>query len=525
MSVAYLPAPDRLATVQHAFTEAARELIDTADRASLSGLGPAGLMQFATDLEQARNALAAVDHAVIGALEDTRAAQVASKRTIAILLADALHLTPTDARHRVEAAASLGARVTFTGQPQPPLWEYLAARQRAGRLTPAQARVITTCLNHLAHRPDVSDADRGEAETILTSHATTLGPKDLARLAAEIIDRLDPDGDEPRDEQRARQRAVHFHDSGAVSGQVTAELLAKLRAVLDPLAAPRPADASGRDARTGGQRMHDALLAAVNRLLDTTSTGNGGNGGSNGSSGGGNGGDGSGGGNGSRNGGGAPSGRGGIRGTVITTIRLDDLKTGCGYATSTHGVPIPVRDLLAEAAHLRFLPAVLDSNGVILHLGHAVRLASDRQYAALVARDGGCSFPGCDVPPEWCQIHHVTPWRDGGPTDLDNLALACGYHHREYEDRGWESVMIGGLPHWRPPRGSTPTASPCCITASPSATDANDAGADQSTDTPTPRGATVSLQVAVVVAGSSRRSSVTAARAPRLAPIVLAEGP
>ncbi|PRZ33545.1 uncharacterized protein DUF222, partial [Antricoccus suffuscus] len=312
MSVAYLPAPDRLATVQHAFTEAARELIDTADRASLSGLGPAGLMQFATNLEQARNALAAVDHAVIGALEDTSAAQVASKRTIAILLADTLHLTHTDARHRVEAAASLGPRVTFTGQPQPPMWEYLAARQRAGRLTPAQARVITTCLNHLAHRPDVSDADRGEAETILTTHATTLGPKDLTRLAAEIIDRLDPDGDEPRDEQRARQRAVHFHHSGAVTGQVTAELLAKLRAVLDPLAAPRPADASGRDARSGGQRVHDALLTAVNRLLDTNSTSNSSHGGSDGGSGAGTGNAGS---NGNGGGDGAGTGNAGSNGT------------------------------------------------------------------------------------------------------------------------------------------------------------------------------------------------------------------
>ncbi|PRZ41884.1 HNH endonuclease [Antricoccus suffuscus] len=467
MSVAYLPAPERLATVQHAFTEATRELIDTADRASLSGLGPAGLMQFASTLEQARNALAAVDHAVIGALEDTSAAQIASKRTIAILLADTLHVTHTDARHRVEAAASLGARVTFTGQPQPPRWEYLAARQRAGRLTPAQARVITTCLNHLAHRPDVSDADRGEAETILTTHATTLGPKDLTRLAAEIIARLDPDGDEPRDEQRARQRALHLHDNGAVTGQVTAELLAKLRAVLDPLAAPRPADASGRDARSGGQRVHDALLTAVNRLLDTNrnSTGNGGGGGAGTGNAGSNGGSdgGSGNGNGSTSnagGGGVPSGRGGTRGTVITTIRLEDLKAGCGYATSTHGVQVPVRDLLAEAAHLKFLPAVLNSNGVVLHLGHAVRLATDRQYAALVARDGGCTFPGCDVPPEWCQIHHVTAWQDGGPTDIDNLALACGYHHREYEDRGWESVMIGGLPHWRPPAWIDPDRVP-----------------------------------------------------------------
>ncbi|PRZ42884.1 HNH endonuclease, partial [Antricoccus suffuscus] len=98
--------------------------------------------------------------------------------------------------------------------------------------------------------------------------------------------------------------------------------------------------------------------------------------------------------------------------------------------------------------------------GVVLYLGRAQRLATASQYIALVARDGGCTFPGCHTPPEWCQIHHVTAWRDGGPTDIDDLTLACGYHHREYEDRGWESVMISGLPHWRPPAWIDQTRTP-----------------------------------------------------------------
>ena len=28
-------------------------------------------------------------------------------------------------------------------------------------------------------------------------------------------------------------------------------------------------------------------------------------------------------------------------------------------------------------------------------------------------------------------------WADGGPTDLDNLILLCGYHHRFFHEHGW----------------------------------------------------------------------------------------
>jgi hypothetical protein len=29
--------------------------------------------------------------------------------------------------------------------------------------------------------------------------------------------------------------------------------------------------------------------------------------------------------------------------------------------------------------------------------------------------------------------------------------VVCGFHHREFERRGWTSVMINNIPHWRPP--------------------------------------------------------------------------
>jgi hypothetical protein len=57
---------------------------------------------------------------------------------------------------------------------------------------------------------------------------------------------------------------------------------------------------------------------------------------------------------------------------------------------------------------------------------------------ALAVRDRGCVFPGCDRPLSWCDAHHLWHWVDGGPTDLNNLALLCRAHHRAVHEGGWQ---------------------------------------------------------------------------------------
>jgi hypothetical protein len=51
---------------------------------------------------------------------------------------------------------------------------------------------------------------------------------------------------------------------------------------------------------------------------------------------------------------------------------------------------------------------------------------------ALHARDHGCHTPVA-----WTDAHHVQPWADGGPTDLDNLILLCRFHHGLVHEGGW----------------------------------------------------------------------------------------
>ena len=91
---------------------------------------------------------------------------------------------------------------------------------------------------------------------------------------------------------------------------------------------------------------------------------------------------------------------------------------------------------------------VFSGEGVPLWLGRDKRLASDDQWRALIARDGGCVV--CAAAPSRCEAHHVVFW-DGparGPTDIDNLALVCRHHHHLIHDKGMR-LICDGQGRWR----------------------------------------------------------------------------
>lgn len=67
--------------------------------------------------------------------------------------------------------------------------------------------------------------------------------------------------------------------------------------------------------------------------------------------------------------------------------------------------------------------------GRTLEVGRRVRRPSAAQMRALWSRDGGCRYPGCRRR-RHLHAHHVLFWSDGGPTELSNLVLICGKHHR-----------------------------------------------------------------------------------------------
>ena len=143
---------------------------------------------------------------------------------------------------------------------------------------------------------------------------------------------------------------------------------------------------------------------------------------------------------------------GGTPATVVITLDLADLPDKTGYAVASDGTLISTEKALDLADQADVYFAVVNAMGVPLHLGRSRRIATRSQTIALIARDRGCSFPGCDTAPEWTERHHVIPWSEGGATDLDNLTLVCGYHHHNFLSTGWDcEINPDGLPEWRPP--------------------------------------------------------------------------
>ena len=59
---------------------------------------------------------------------------------------------------------------------------------------------------------------------------------------------------------------------------------------------------------------------------------------------------------------------------------------------------------------------------------------SEKMKALIRARDGHCRFPGCCVPASKCQVDHIIPWAEGGPTAAWNLQLLCQRHHNMKTD-------------------------------------------------------------------------------------------
>jgi hypothetical protein len=234
-----------------------------------------------------------------------------------------------------------------------------------------------------------------------------LPPEDLRILADRVVDAIDPDGTLPNDKLNHDRRHVEFHQRGdgswAGTLRLTSSLGSKLQALLGPLAKPRVNLVTGPDGRLietpderhHGQRMHDALEDVCDRMLRSE---------------------------------GAIPDSGGTPATVIITIDLQDLLNGTGYGLTSDGTLIRTENVRSLTDQAEVFYAFLDRNGVPLNLGRTRRIASRSQTAALYARDRGCSFPGCVTAPEWSERHHIIPWIDGGPTDLDNLTLVCAYH-------------------------------------------------------------------------------------------------
>lgn len=408
-------------------------LITVVEGGQLDSYDDLSWMAFVQAFEKGRNRIPLVDHRIVADCEARRVAEVWTQPSVARLLVSALRISAAEANRRVRAAEAVGARISMTGEVLDASRPVLAAAQRTGEVNPEQVHVIQRALATV-DRPGFDPVDITAGEELLTGYAATFEPKVLGQLADQVVAAIDPDGTLPDDRLNSDRRYFSIRPTrdGAYVGEfrLTGVLGAKLSAVLRPLAKPRVERGAGcesadaaplmvvTDERTHGQRMHDAMEDVCDRVLRS---------------------------------GDLPD-TGGTPATVIVTVAADDLVDRLGYGRTSDGAQLSVAQVLDLAAEADIIPTVLNRAGAVLSQGRARRIATTAQTWALIARDGGCSFPACDRPPELCERHHLVPWIAGGLTNLDNLTLLCRYHHHQFAGRGWTAAMnVDGLPEWTPP--------------------------------------------------------------------------
>jgi hypothetical protein len=93
-------------------------------------------------------------------------------------------------------------------------------------------------------------------------------------------------------------------------------------------------------------------------------------------------------------------------------------------------------------------------------VGRTARTATPAQRRALALRDRGCIIPGCSIPADACQAHHVTDWATGGSTELSNLTLLCWAHHRQVDLRMWTIAAASAADPVPPPGAGAPPGTP-----------------------------------------------------------------
>ncbi|QXJ25104.1 DUF222 domain-containing protein [Actinomadura graeca] len=134
---------------------------------------------------------------------------------------------------------------------------------------------------------------------------------------------------------------------------------------------------------------------------------------------------------------------GGHTATKVTVIcDLETLTGGTAPARLTDGTPIPAEHARRIALSAGVSPLILGRGHVPLYLGHRHRFASPGQRRVLETLYSTCAVHDCEIPGTLCEIDHVDGWALGNsPTDIDKLALCCGWHNR-FKHTNAEQIRI-----------------------------------------------------------------------------------
>jgi hypothetical protein len=256
-----------------------------------------------------------------------------------------------------------------------------------------------------AYTPERADALRA-VEAAVVDVARERAPRELSGVLQRITDAIDGEGGAASDEAEHKRRYLHFSPildgvavlDGRCAGEQRATIEAALRVRMDD-------EFVAADTRTYSQRRIDAMTGICRFFLDHRQA--------------------------------KQRSRPTRRPHLSVVVDLADLEARGANADLVQLIRAEARErrglsratLERIACDCEISRIITDGPGKILDVGRTTRTVTAAQWDAVVARDRHCQTPGCDEPPERCDVHHKRPWSQGGGTDLDNLELQCRRHH------------------------------------------------------------------------------------------------
>lgn len=363
-------------------------------------------------------------------------------RTAAQLLERITRVSAREAARRAQLGAVLAPRCAIDGSTLPAQFAIAGAAVERGQIGVDAAWAITRALGQAAPTASPVDLEAAEQNLVAAAHSDSA---DLVAVQARLWrEALDPDGAEPReDELRARRELrigrevdgmTPFHgwadpNSAAIMRAAASERTSPYRRPRfveegDPDVDCEGMGAFGEDRRTRPQKSFDAFVGLLQAGIraDAQATGS-------------------------------------LHSiaTVNVVVSLDALVSGVGHA-SLDDVDEAISAATAQqiACDAGYRLHVTGRNGEPLWQGERKRYFTAAQRRSLAVRDGGCVWPQCTSPPSWTHAHHVTPVSEGGPTDIDNGALLCPYHHHLLHRGEYRMRIREGLPELLSPRWIDP---------------------------------------------------------------------
>lgn len=276
---------------------------------------------------------------------------------------------------------------------------------RSGDLGTDHARLIGELLRRIP--PPL----REEVERRLVGLARQLDPVAFGRAARELVGREAPEAAAHAERGAADRRSFRASDTPdggfAFGGLLHGTAAETARAALQAFRRPDTPD-EHRSSEQAGADAFEQLCEAALRVGD------------------------------------APTDHG-VRPHVVVVVDEADLCGPAGVARLAHSAqPVTtgaIGHLLDDCTVSRI---VRDAAGTPVSASEAVRTVPAGLWKALLVRDGGCTWNGCDAPASWCDVAHGQhAFHTGGRLSPGNAALLCRRHHRRF-DTGRYRVVIAG---------------------------------------------------------------------------------